>query len=161
MHTNNIYILVFTTRFLKSSSLSMLYLYYFSCKPRWIVVSSRYLYNFESKLQDVRHKNSVLVVWILDCFNGRQLYGCAPLVESTSWSFSHSWLVTGFVTRVSRWMPLVEQGLFTLPEHPSSPGSLWGSCCSIFSFCGVLCRSLFVLFLFLPLGCLSFDLLID
>ena len=40
---------------------------------------------------------------------------------------------------------------------------LWGSCCSIFVFCVMFCRSLFVLssFFFWPLCCLSFfDLLI-
>ena len=30
-------------------------------------------------------------------------------------------LITGFVTRLIRWVPLVEQKLFTLPEHLSSP----------------------------------------
>jgi hypothetical protein len=33
----------------------------------------------------------------------------------------HSPLITGFVTRLTRRMPLVEQELRTLPEHPSSP----------------------------------------
>ena len=31
-------------------------------------------------------------------------------------SFPHSWLITEFVTRVTRWVPLVEQELLTLPE---------------------------------------------
>jgi len=35
-------------------------------------------------------------------------------------SFPHSWLITGFVTRLTRRVPLVEQELLTLPEHPSS-----------------------------------------
>jgi hypothetical protein len=43
-----------------------------------------------------------------------------PLVVSTSLSFPHSWLVTGFVTRLTRRVPLVEQELLTLPEHLSS-----------------------------------------
>ena len=33
----------------------------------------------------------------------------------------HSWLITGFVTRLTRRVPLVEQELFTIPEHTSSP----------------------------------------
>jgi hypothetical protein len=33
----------------------------------------------------------------------------------------HSWLITGFVTRLTRRVPLVEQELFTRPEHLSSP----------------------------------------
>jgi hypothetical protein len=37
-------------------------------------------------------------------------------------SFSHPWLVTRFVTRVTRRMPLVEQELFTFPQHLGSPG---------------------------------------
>jgi len=48
-------------------------------------------------------------------------HGYVPLVVSTSRSFPHSWLITGFVTRLTRQMPLVEQALLTLPEHPSSP----------------------------------------
>jgi hypothetical protein len=41
----------------------------------------------------------------------------------------------GFVTRLTRRVPLVEQELLTLPEHLSSPpGFQWGSCYSIFSF---------------------------
>ena len=41
-------------------------------------------------------------------------------------SFPHSWLITGFVTRLPRRMPLVEQELLTLPEHMSSPPVLSG-----------------------------------
>jgi hypothetical protein len=37
-----------------------------------------------------------------------------PFIVNTSRSFSHSWLGTGFVTRLTRWVPLVEQ------EHLSS-----------------------------------------
>ena len=44
-----------------------------------------------------------------------------PLVINTSRSFPHSPLITGFVTRLARWLPLVEQELLTLPEHLSSP----------------------------------------
>jgi hypothetical protein len=40
--------------------------------------------------------------------------------------FPHSWLITGFVTRLTRRVPLVEQELLTLPEHPSSPPVLSG-----------------------------------
>ena len=35
--------------------------------------------------------------------------------------FPHSWLITGFVTRLTRRVPLVEQELLTIPEHLSSP----------------------------------------
>jgi hypothetical protein len=36
-------------------------------------------------------------------------------------SFPHSWLITGFVSRLTRRVPLVEQELPTIPEHLSSP----------------------------------------
>jgi hypothetical protein len=65
------------------------------------------------------------------------------------------WFITGFVTRLRRRVPLVEQELLTLPNHLSSPP---GSCYSIFSFICMFCRSLFVLlsFFFWPLCCLFF-----
>ena len=44
-----------------------------------------------------------------------------PLVVSISRSFPHSWLFTGFVTRLTRLVPLLEQELLTLPEHLNSP----------------------------------------
>jgi hypothetical protein len=56
--------------------------------------------------------------------------------EITIRSFFHSWLVTGFVTRVAWQMPHVEQELLTLTEHP---GFKWGSCCLI---CIILCNGL-------------------
>jgi hypothetical protein len=49
-----------------------------------------------------------------------------PLVVNTSRSFPHPRLITGFVTRLTRWVPLVEQELLTLPEHLSSPPVLVG-----------------------------------
>jgi hypothetical protein len=42
------------------------------------------------------------------------------LVVSISRSFPHSWLITRFVSRLTRRVPLVEQELLTLPEHLSS-----------------------------------------
>jgi hypothetical protein len=86
-------------------------------------------------------------------------HGYAPLVVSTSRFFPHSRLITGFVTRLTRRVPLVGQELLILPEHlSSSPVLKWGSCCSIFSFICMFCRSLFVLlfFFFWPLCCLVF-----
>ena len=74
-----------------------------------------------------------------------------PLVVSTSRSFPRSWLITGFVTRITRRVSLVEQQLPILPVHLSSPPA----------FNGVrVTRSLvlYVLlyFLFWPLCCLFF-----
>ena len=54
-----------------------------------------------------------------------EMYGIVLIVEmswyvKTSRSFPHSWLITGFVTRLTRRMSLVEQELLTLLEHLSS-----------------------------------------
>jgi hypothetical protein len=48
-------------------------------------------------------------------------HGYVPLVVNTSRSFPRSRLITGFVTRLTRRVPLVEQELLTLLEHLSSP----------------------------------------
>ena len=47
-------------------------------------------------------------------------HGYVPFVVYTSRSFPHSWLITGFITRPTGQVSLVEQELFTLPEHLSS-----------------------------------------
>jgi hypothetical protein len=54
-----------------------------------------------------------------------------PLLVNTSRSLPHSWLITGFVTRLTRRVPLVDQELLTLPKHLSSY--------SIFSFMFMFC----------------------
>jgi hypothetical protein len=76
------------------------------------------------------------------------------------WREDTSWLITRFVTRVTR-VSLVEQELLTFMEHLSS--SLVFSGVHItrsLVFCVVFCRSWFVLlsFFFCPLCCLSSDL---
>jgi hypothetical protein len=48
-------------------------------------------------------------------------HGYVPLVLNTSRSFPHSWLITGFVTRLIRRVSLVKQELLTLPDHFCSP----------------------------------------
>ena len=48
-------------------------------------------------------------------------HGYVPLVVNTSRSSPRSWLITGFVTRLTRHVSLVEPELFTLPEHLNSP----------------------------------------
>jgi hypothetical protein len=53
-------------------------------------------------------------------------HGYVSLVVNTSRSFPHSRLITGFATRLTRRVPLVEQELPTLPEHLSSPRFLVG-----------------------------------
>jgi hypothetical protein len=47
-------------------------------------------------------------------------HGSVPLVVNTSRSFPHSWLITGFITRVIRRVSLIEQELLSLPEHVCS-----------------------------------------
>ena len=42
--------------------------------------------------------------------------------------WTHSRLITGFVPRLTRWAPLVEQQLLILPEHLSSPPVFSGVC---------------------------------
>ena len=44
-----------------------------------------------------------------------------PVVSTSSRSFPRSSCITGFVTRLTRRVSLVEQELLTLPEHLSSP----------------------------------------
>ena len=74
--------------------------------------------------------------------------------------WSNELFITGFVTRLTRRVLLVEQELLTIPEHMSSPPVFSGirSCYSIFSFMCKFCRSLFVLlsYFFWPLCCLFF-----
>jgi hypothetical protein len=48
-------------------------------------------------------------------------HGYVPLVVNTSRFFPRSRLITGFLTRLARWVLLVEQQLPTLPEQLSSP----------------------------------------
>jgi hypothetical protein len=95
-----------------------------------------------------------------------------PLVVSTSRSFPHSRLITGFVTRITRRVPLVEQELHTRPEHLSSPPVFSGVrvtrslvlyVCFVvvvvvwefyvrLTYWGFFCRSLFVLLYFFLLA---------
>ena len=49
-----------------------------------------------------------------------EYHGYVPLVVNTSRSFPRSWLISGFVARLTRRASLVEQELLTIPEHLSS-----------------------------------------
>ena len=53
-------------------------------------------------------------------------HGYVPFIVNTSRSFPRSRLITGFVTRLTRRVSLVEQELLTLPEHLSSPPGFSG-----------------------------------
>ena len=92
-------------------------------------------------------------------------HGYVPLVVITYQSFPHSWVILGFVTRLTRRVPLVEQEVLTLPEHVNSlpvfsgvrvTRSLVLCVCFVdrylsyfhFSFCHcVVCSSIYVLWL--------------
>jgi hypothetical protein len=93
------------------------------------------------------------------CHKWTQIRGDAPLDANSSLSFPHSWLITGFVTRLTRRASLVEQELLTLPEHLSSPTVINEVCVTrSLVFCVMFCRSLFILLSFSvwSLCCLSF-----
>ena len=64
------------------------------------------------------------------------------LVLSDIHSFPHSWLITGFVTKVTLQVPLVEQELLTLLELVAFS---WVRFAGSLLFCVMFCRSLFVL----------------
>jgi hypothetical protein len=53
-------------------------------------------------------------------------HGYVPLVVNNSRSFPHSRFITGFVTRLTLRVSLVDQELLTLPEHMSSPSIFSG-----------------------------------
>ena len=75
-------------------------------------------------------------------------------------SFPHSWLITRILTRVTRWVPLVEAGTAYLYRTPTSLSLFFSeiSCCSIFSFLFVCLCLIFWSFFFWPLYCLPFEL---
>jgi hypothetical protein len=58
--------------------------------------------------------------------NRNKIHGYVPLVVNTSWSFPHSRFITGFITRLTRRVSLVEQELLTLPEHLNSASVFTG-----------------------------------
>ena len=73
--------------------------------------------------------------------------GYVPLVVNTLRPFPHSLIITGFITRVTRWMPLGEQELLTFPKHMSSSPVFGGvRVTRSLVLCVVFCRSFFVLF---------------
>ena len=70
--------------------------------------------------------------------------------------FPHTWLIIGFVTRVTRRVTREEQELLTFPEHMRSSSVFSGvRVIGSFAFCVIFCRSLFVLFL-LTIVCLAY-----
>ena len=82
-------------------------------------------------------------------------HGYGKLVVTTARLFTHSWLVTGFVTRVRRRVSLVEQEQLRLPEHMSFNDVRVARSLVFFI---MFCTLLFVpsYFFFCPLCCLLF-----
>jgi len=82
-------------------------------------------------------------------------HGYVPFVVITIWTFPHSWLITGFVSRETWRVPLVEHDLLTLKEHMSASLVFSGDrVARSWVFYVVFCK----LFFILSLCCLSFDL---
>jgi hypothetical protein len=66
----------------------------------------------------------ILLVYVNQLWNHIYIQIAAyftPLYKYKYKRWYHSWLITGFVTRLIRRVSLVEQKLLTLPEHLSSP----------------------------------------
>lgn len=78
------------------------------------------------------------------------MYTC-DLLFNTSEAYVQSNLDRWLLIRVTRRVLLVKQKLVTLP---STIVSLWGSCCSIFSFIRSVCRILLVFLSFWQMYCL-------
>jgi hypothetical protein len=87
------------------------------------------LYEDDFKLSWSHHFESFTVAttlgWPLYNICVTNDHGYIPLVNTSS-SFPRSWLITGFLTRLTQRVSLVEQELPTLPEHMSSPPFLVG-----------------------------------
>ena len=79
-------------------------------------------------------------------------HGYVPFVVNTSRSFPHAWLITGFITRLTRRVQLVEQELLTLPEHLRSPPAFSGVHVCFVNRCLSFCT-----FSIWPLFCLFFS----
>ena len=92
---------------------------------------------------------SIFQLWTFHLYVAKLQHKYVPFVVSTSRTFPHSWLITGFVASMTRRMPVVGQELFTLPENLSwllffiVVRVAWA-----LVFYLVLCRSLLVLFSF-------------
>lgn len=95
-----------------------------------IIASSDYISRYRPVLP-VWPKNSRVCLEQLSCqsstmamminTNNTNDHLYVQLVVISSRSFPHSWLITGFETRVARRVPIVEQELSTLSEYLSSP----------------------------------------
>jgi len=105
----------------------------------------------------VLHHNTELKTYILTqvLWKGNTLI---VLTDFTSLSFPHSWLITGFVTRLTQTGATSETGTAYPSRAPSTPVFHGVHVKPIFSFMWMFCRLLCVLlpFFFWPLCRLSF-----
>jgi hypothetical protein len=62
-----------------------------------------------------------LAEWLHITISYHYLFMFDPFIVITIRSFPHSWLITGFITRVTWPVPLVEHDLLTHPEQVSYP----------------------------------------
>jgi hypothetical protein len=83
------------------------YLYY-------IILVNKHIYFLSSETKEKINRQYTYIV--------EHVY--VPLIVNTSRSFSRSWIITGFVTRLTRSVPLVEQKLLTISEHQRLRGFL-------------------------------------
>ena len=125
--------------------------------PRKLLIQWFLLVKFKSSLRKVLWSPPWLDYPLRNiCVTNNDEYIQVSLVISMVIS-SSTWLITGFVTRLTRLVSLVEQELLTLQEHWSLSPVFSGVrvARSFRVFCVVFCRSLFVLLsLFLcPLCC--------
>jgi hypothetical protein len=91
---------------------------------RWLLLTRKLLnqgfllVKLKSLLWNVYgHHHDLVDPYVISVTND---YRYVPLVVNTSQFFPHSWLNTGFVTRLTRRMIPVEQELLTLPKHLNS-----------------------------------------
>ena len=95
------------------------------------------------------------------CLCVKHDHAYVPLVINTFRSFPHSWIITGFLSRLTRRVSLVEEELLTFPEHLSSaPVFIAVRVTRSLALCVCFverCLSCCLFFLW-PLCCLSFDL---
>ena len=104
------------------------------------------LVNFKSSLQCV-------TVATMTCLIVTE-YLCHKCPRICSRSIPHSWLITVFVARSTRRVPLMEQELLALPKHLSSHPVYSGvHVARSLVLCVMFCRSLFVLLYFFCWPC--------
>jgi hypothetical protein len=81
------------------------------CSYPWMLCAKRRSNKYQFSSLRFEHQD------LVNCYGISVSNRYVPLVVRTFWSFPHSWIITGFVTRVTWQVPLLELELLTLPEH--------------------------------------------